>query len=307
MRVGRAALRFLSSDLVAMENQPLEAVVLENQSMVSVLLTQEEAKEMRDRGQIMSVRKAHEKLAAVRAERTRLGDWETPVDLTFGDFEWKRYIANRSDEMLAEVVGPGVVTAELRFVNTWDQNMKQRRFDFVFHRADELAVRLHPQRTNRETVSVLGELALWAIGAPVPPAMPGVLKPVLENRVMLESQRTSAVSVYDNYSQSDLIGRAQADQYLKEATEAWRPGEEFKRDLTSGAEWNWRLYLASSRWGKRVLAEGVLEFWRVWWGKGRRARAVFYCKMQDESELVIRPRAKRECSEEDHGDIRWDV
>ena len=58
---------------------------------------------------------------------------------------------------------------------------------------------------------------------------------------------------------------------------------------------------------ERKASEGVQEFWRVWWGKGQQARAVFYCKMQDESELVIRPRAKRECSEEDHGDIRWDV
>ena len=87
MRVRRAALRFLSFALAEVENQPLEAVVLENQPMVPVLLTQEEAKEMRDRGQIMSVRKAHEKLSAVRAEMTRLRDWVTPVDLTGSDFD----------------------------------------------------------------------------------------------------------------------------------------------------------------------------------------------------------------------------
>ena len=44
MRVRRAALRFLSFDLAEVENQPLEAVALENQSMVPVLLTQEAAK-----------------------------------------------------------------------------------------------------------------------------------------------------------------------------------------------------------------------------------------------------------------------
>ena len=232
--------------------------------MVPVLLTQGEAMELRDNGEIMSVRKAHEKLKSVRAERTRLGDFDTPVDLVGGNFEWKKYVANRSNAMLEEVIGPGVVSAELRFVNTWDHNTRQWRFDFVFERADQSAVRLHPQGSNNDTVCVVGEKALWAIGARLPPSMPGVLRPVLQNQVpgavpeaVPQGQRTSAVRVYDNYSQSDLIGRAQADQYLKEATEAWRLGEEFKRNLTSGAEWNWRLYLANSVWGRRVLAEGV--------------------------------------------------
>ena len=311
MRVRRAALRFLSFDLAEVENQPLEAVVLENQSMVPVLLTQEEAKEMRDRGQIMSVRKAHEKLSAVRAEMTRLRDWVTPVDLTGCDFDWKRYLANRSDAMLEEVVGPGVTSAELRFVNTTDHNTKQHRFDFVFHRVDRLAVRLHPQTTNRESVPIVGEMALWVIGEEVPPAVPAVLRPVLQNQVgevsAAASQHTSATHLYENYSQSDLISRAQAHEYLKHATEAWTPGEEFKRILTSGSEWNWRLYLASSQWGKELLADGVAEFWRVWHGRGQHGRAVFYCKTQDDRELVIRPFAKPECSEDLHAGIRWHV
>ena len=104
-----------------------------------------------------------------------------------------------------------------------------------------------------------------------------------------------------------LIGRAQAHEYLKHATEAWTPGEEFKRILTSGSEWNWRLYLASSQWGKELLADGVAEFWRVWHGRGQHGRAVFYCKTQDDRELVIRPFAKPECSEDLHAGIRWHV
>ena len=59
--------------------------------------------------------------------------------------------------------------------------------------------------------------------------------------------------------------------------------------------------------GKQLLAEGVEEFWRVWCGRGQHARSVFYCLMQDDRELVIRPYAKPECSEALHAGIRWEV
>ena len=75
----------------------------------------------------MSVRCALRKLAELRSNHTNEAGENTIecVDLTDSDFPWRDYLANRSDEMLATIIGTGVVRFELRFANS-EEKIKNR-------------------------------------------------------------------------------------------------------------------------------------------------------------------------------------
>ena len=95
--------------------------------MQPVLLSQQQARERREAGSIMSVKRAHRKLAELRSNHTNEAGENTIecVDLTDSDFPWRGYLASRSDEMLSTIIDTGVVRFELRFVNSEDKNKKQ--------------------------------------------------------------------------------------------------------------------------------------------------------------------------------------
>ncbi len=63
-------------------------------------------------------------------------------DLSHEAFDWRRCLSHHPQS--EELVGDGVIKFEIRFLNSWDHNMKQPRCDFVVHRADGTAARLHP-------------------------------------------------------------------------------------------------------------------------------------------------------------------
>ena len=91
--------------------------------MEPILLSQEQALELRQSGSVMSVKRAHSKLAELRTRYTDANGENTiqNLDLSDSDFAWRCYVANRSDAMLAQVIGPGVTRFELRFLNIGDK------------------------------------------------------------------------------------------------------------------------------------------------------------------------------------------
>ena len=279
--------------------------------MELVLLSQEEARELRDSKSIMSVRRAHNKLKELRSMYTDgQGDNTIEVlDLSHSDFPWREYLANRSDGMLAMIIGPGVIRFEFRFVNSWDKNTNQYRADFVVIRADGGAARLHPSQ-NSDAHPVIGSIELWRIDAPLPPAMPAVIHTV-DADAALHNQRETARStrgrqVYEAYSQADLISRKEAQEFLLVKTQDWQSGETFCTDLTPSTLFLWRCYLGNTSWGRQLLDEGVLSFYMVWLGRPK-DRAAFYVLMQDTREIVITPGQKPEMKPQDVSLIRWNM
>ena len=279
--------------------------------MELVLLSQEEARELRDSKSIMSVRRAHNKLKELRSMYTDgQGDNTIEVlDLSHSDFPWREYLANRSDGMLATIIGPGVIRFEFRFVNSWDKNTNQYRADFVVIRADGGAARLHPSQ-NSDAHPVIGSIELWRIDAPLPPAMPAVIHTV-DADAALHNQRETARStrgrqVYEAYSQADLISRKEAQEFLLVKTQDWQSGETFCTDLTPSTLFLWRCYLGNTSWGRQLLDEGVLSFYMVWLGRPK-DRAAFYVLMQDTREIVITPGQKPEMKPQDVSLIRWNM
>ena len=63
-------------------------------------------------------------------------------DITDEVFDWKRYLSHHPKN--EELIGPGVGKFEVRFLNSRDHNKKQPICDFVVHRTDGTAARLHP-------------------------------------------------------------------------------------------------------------------------------------------------------------------
>ena len=86
--------------------------------------------------------------------------WEH--DLTHAAFDWKRYLSHhpQSDEL----IGAGVVKFEVRFLSTYDRNMSAPRCDFIVHRSDGTAARLHPLSAGPGQI-VTGWLGDWLPGA----------------------------------------------------------------------------------------------------------------------------------------------
>ena len=279
--------------------------------MEPVLLSQQEARELRDSGSIISVRRAHSKLAELRSTYTNAEGENTieVVDLSHSDFPWREYLANRSDKMLETIIGTGVVRFELRFQNSWDKNKKQRRCDFVVIRTCGTAARLHPSQ-NSDAHPVIGSVDLWRIAAPLPPAMPGVIHPMDADAVLNNQRETGRngrpQQVYESYSQADFISRKDAREFLELQARQWQPGETFRQDLSSSELFRWRCYLASTPWGKELLRNGVQSFHMVWLGTPAN-RAAFYVITQEEQELVISPGRKPEVKAEAVSLVRWNV
>ena len=202
-------------------------------------------------------------------------------------------VANRSDDMLATVIGTGVVRFEFRFVNSQDKNQKQNRCDFVVIRSDGTAARLHPSQ-NSDARPVIGSVELWQIDTPVqpptPPAMPGIID--------------SDLQAYEAYSQSDCISRRNAQDFLQAQTEQWQPGETFRKDLSPSELFAWPLYLANTPWGRELMQKGVKSFHMVWLGRPS-DHAALYEQTQDDEELVITPGRKPEVKAQAVSLISW--
>ena len=62
------------------------------------------------------------------------------------EFHWRAWVSHRPDA--ETVVGPGIIRFAFVWVAAVDDNLHEKRGDFLISRADGVDIRLHPQATN---------------------------------------------------------------------------------------------------------------------------------------------------------------
>ena len=228
-------------------------------------------------GEMYGHRAAHRILATLRTEMgggkggTVAKSW---VDLTDETrMPWRRYLAWLASA--EEVVGDGVVQFLGAFVQANDRNMRQRRFDFIALKADGSGVRLHPSGKTPGVpafINAVDELPEEALASSSLAWIAHAASLGLGSSQRVLSRRPDGfVSVH----QQDVIGRAEAGQFLKDYEARWwarpHPRGPFWREITSawteddGSErfFKWLFYLNSSEELKKLL--GRVDLVAVGW------------------------------------------
>ena len=256
-----------------------------------VILTLEDAIDLAQRKEIVSIEAAHKFLQRLRAQYTLppeghlKGFTEECIAISSaasqGEFDWKGYVANRSMKQLELVVGDGITCFEARFLAALDKNMKQNRFDFVAHRRDGSYVRFHPS-ARKDALPVYGNLQDWASKRiAVPAQVPGASR--------------GSSDVYETLSQADIITTREVLVLLHMHEHVGRDaGGKFGTDwglgLLAKSQFRFQLYLAGTSWGREIARIGVTSFWVVWVGRYWQ-QAGFYVKY-GQNEGVLFPDKK---------------
>ena len=282
-----------------------------------VLLTLEDAIDLAQRKEIVSIGAAHKFLKRLRAQHTippavaghLSGFTRECIEISFaapqGEFDWKGYVANRSVEQLELVVGDGITCFEARFLAALDKNMKQNRFDFVAHRRDGSCVRFHPS-AKKDALPVYGNLRDWELSADS--------RPLESKRIAVPVQVPGASrgssDVYETLSQADIITTREILVLLHMHEHVWRgEGGCFATDLGLGLlakkHFRYNLYLAGTSWGREIARIGVTLFWVVWVG-GHWQQAGFYVKY-GQNEGVLFPDKKHNPYLDAVPDIMWHI
>ncbi len=149
---------------------------------------------------------------------------------------------------------------------------------------------------------VIGRLSDWCAE---------VLPTQLMERVLVEenARPDEHNSYFSHISQSDVVGRKCAQDFLDAARRQWQEGpfhRAFTRDLSSQDAFPWTLYLASTEWGRRLHEEDIDLVHLVWLGPPYNT-AAFYVRTENRREWVIRPGSNRRppVSEEEVKYIQW--
>ena len=224
-------------------------------------------------------------------------DEEDAFDMTWWQgLDWKRYIAQRPQDA-ARIVGCGITKFEFRYLHMMDSNTKQRRSDFVAHRADGSGVRLHPCSAGkclletglREAHPVHGKLVDW-IPALVEPRGLGTPDWTSFLSTTVADHPVPRVPAFEHsVSRSDLRGRAEANQFLLKYTEDWNreagPQNYFWSNLCAET-WPWPLFVANEPLAPHFQDDPVTAFgvaWKtdggdvngaVFWGQTRGGRSL---------------------------------
>ena len=222
----------------------------------------------------MSKKKAHEKLAQFRGSMAANGRIIAESrDLSDGvDFDWKAYVTSRPDHR--QVIGVGIWKFECRFLAAKDPNAKvlpvPNRFDFIAHRLDGSAVRLHPERVQHgeATEGQLGDWALRGGDAFLPAAPPAAAMP---------RNDTVGAMVADVWLHEHMSEPTQED--LDEVSASSRDQNfMFYRNITHTEEFPWRQFLAARPWGLAIV-DDVAIFGAAWWIRGNWTGPVFIATM----------------------------
>ena len=210
----------------------------------------------------MSKKIAHEHLKRLREEMSSEGRITEYVrDLTEDlMFDWRAYVCSRADAW--DIIGPGIVKFEARFLRARDPNFKKLpgglRFDFIAYHVDETAVRLHPGSSSHGQI-VVGKLEDWVF-------------PKLESWHSASAAPRGAASSasrgpVDSIGRQDTVSAFQAHAFLqsKYGASALLRGvwiDDFI-DLTDGLEFPWQQFLAARPWGRSLLSR-VQCFGGLW-------------------------------------------
>ena len=95
----------------------------------------------------VSFPEAHRFLTTMRDRHRDTQDVMVYHDLTdCREFHWRAWVSHRPDA--ETVVGPGIIRFAFVWVAAVDDNLHEKRGDFLISRADGVDIRLHPQATN---------------------------------------------------------------------------------------------------------------------------------------------------------------
>ena len=271
-----------------------------------VILTLEDAIDLAQRKEIVSIGAAHKFLKRLRAQHT-----VPPAEaghlsgFTEECIAMKDYVANRSVEQLELVVGDGITCFEARFLAALDKNMKQNRFDFVAHRRDGSYVRFHPSARKDALTVYYGNLQDWALTDAGPLESKRIAVPV-----QVPGASRGSSDVYETISQADIITTREVLVLLHMHEHVWRDeGGKFATDLGLGllakSQFSFQLYLAGTSWGREIARIGVTSFWVVWVGRHWQ-QAGFYVKY-GQNEGVLFPHKKHNPYLEAVPDIMWHI
>ena len=157
-------------------------------------------------GTRVSVKRAHKKLAALRAAMAP-GTTVTEQTRDLGrDQEMLDYISCRDDAQ--EIIGSGTTKLEAAFLNCVDRNTRMPRFDFLVSRADGSCVRLHPSSSSGGIITV-GVREAW-------------LHPDSTEALPAQTRGQLAVaSSFSNIHQQDHISARQARAWLQWIMGLW--------------------------------------------------------------------------------------
>ena len=210
----------------------------------SLLLTQE----------ILQFLRQHSRGGEHAAARAALNDFCTHGGDLVPTFPWREYLATHP--MAAELVGPGVTSFVFQEIaDTRDPNRGGLpRVDFLVHRADGNAYRLHPGTSRKQD------------------AKPHYLPPTsfagestATEHTCTSSSSASAFSWSEArlIPQSDRIGKRQAYQRLHELREGNLPSCRVDAgflDLSDGAMFPWKLWFANlGHSTNTILGNGILR------------------------------------------------
>jgi hypothetical protein len=191
-------------------------------------------------------------------------------------FDWKRFIAQRPLDAVA-IIGCGITKFEFRYLLMLDSNTKQRRSDFIAHRADGSGVRLHPCSSGkllletglREAHPVHGNLIDW-IPARVgqrhfgEPDWTSFLATTVADHPVPQHHRGA---FEHSVSKADLRGRAEANRFLQTYVADWdrAAGRQnyFWSNLSAEA-WPWPLWVANEPLASHFRDDAVQAFGVAW-------------------------------------------
>ena len=163
---------------------------------------------------------------------------------------WRAYLACHAEAR--EIIGPGVVGFEGRFLDFLEPNRGQlnlpgrygkQRFDFVVHRMDGTACRLHPSE-SKDAEPVIGYLSAWEFGARAP--TPG------------QASTPSLTGAIDRtHGHVDVFSAERAHRMIMDIFHR-RTGlpSELAVDLLTG-DFPWDTFLMGRPWGLNLMQEGI--------------------------------------------------
>ena len=190
-------------------------------------------------------------------DKCRKGCAHQPVegtDLSFErDFDWRRYLCQHP--MAQEIIGSGVWKFECRFLNGWEPNAAklmlpppfgQHRFDFVVHRIDGKAVRMHPS-AKADAKVIVGDFESWRWGG-ARASTPGAAQSVKQGLT------------FDTLGRVDVLSNANALERAmilhREATCAEVNMDDWELDLL-GDPFAWDRWLLGRPWGAKLVEQTI--------------------------------------------------
>ena len=215
---------------------------------------------------------------------------EEAVDLTDDQaYDWRGYVANHPQ--CEDIVGPGIIHFEFRFINSVEHNTESQghdlpvyRADFIAHRVDGSAARVHPS-SSQEAQVVVGTLAQWRLaGVHAPQDMASRVRALAE---------TQGTTMWFGHSQADKMHARMARSWLRAYLDEWshrpHPRGPFYLNVTTTASprpFPWWLLCIGETWAHGFERVGV-NTWAVCWNN-RLQEPGFHIVLKDDTSYTMR-------------------